>query len=184
MRRLPKYIPDGDVRKLEEAIDTQDYQLRLAVNLMLHSGLRVSEVAKLKFTDINTDTMHLFVRGGKGNKDRLMPYDEEAADLFEILRRKPDDGWYVILSPTGGHYSSRQIERWIKDLKNKAGITRDCTPHTLRHTFAVRYLKAGGNIRALQKLLGHSSLTTTQVYLDITGGDVDDDYRETMKKVK
>jgi integrase/recombinase XerD len=119
----------------------------------------------------------LMVRGGKGGKDRLIPVDHQTLDMIEYFIEDATSG-YIVLSERNDKMSTRQVERLVADYGKKAGIEQHVHPHMLRHSFAVHCLKAGMNLRTVQKMLGHSSLTTTQIYLDITGDDIKEDYNK------
>jgi integrase/recombinase XerD len=131
----------------------------------------------LKIENVDFGDGTLMVRGGKGGKDRLIPVDHQTLDMIEYFVEDATSG-YIILFERNDKMSTRQIERLVADYGKKAGIEQHVHPHMLRHSFAVHCLKAGMNLRTVQKMLGHSSLTTTQIYLDITGDDIKEDYNK------
>ncbi len=176
-RKLPKYLKDDEVRKLLNAPDREKTRDRLILRILYRCGLRVSELTSLKIEDIDFDEGMITVRGGKGDKDRVVPIDDDTLDLVQLYKGDADKG-ILILSQRGEELSSRQVERIVKKYADKAGIKKNVYPHMLRHSFAVHSLKSGMNLRSVQKMLGHSSLTTTQIYLDLTGEDVKEDYEE------
>ncbi len=176
-RKLPKYLKEDEVRKLLNAPDRQKTRDRLILRILYRCGLRVSELTSLKIEDIDFDEGMITVREGKGDKDRIVPIDNETLDLIQLYKGDAEEG-VLILSQRNEPLSTRQVERIVKKYADEAEINKNVYPHMLRHSFAVHSLKAGMNLRSVQKMLGHSSLTTTQIYLDLTGEDVKKDYEE------
>ena len=172
-KKLPKYLKTEELQKLLNAPPRERMRDRLILRLLAHCGLRVSELCNLDILDIDFNEEILMVRGGKGGKDRAVPIDVITLDLLDLYIG--DIKGKVIKSNKGGSLSQRQIQTLVKNYTKKAGLRNDVTPHTLRHSFAVHSLNSGRSIRTVQKILGHSSLTTTQIYLDITSADVKDD---------
>lgn len=176
-RKLPKYLKEEEVRKLLNAPDRQKIRDRLILRVLYRCGLRVSELTSLLIEDIDFDDGLITIRGGKGDKDRIVPIDDETLDLIQLYKGDAEEG-VLILSQRGNALSTRQVERLVKKYADEADIKKNVYPHMLRHSFAVHCLKSGMNLRSVQKMLGHSSLTTTQIYLDLTGEDVKKDYEE------
>jgi integrase/recombinase XerC/integrase/recombinase XerD len=140
----------------------RDYILML---IMARTGVRVSEVVKLRKQDVQENTV--IVRQGKGKKDRVIPLEKELSTILGLFsdRLTPSQKLFPI--------SERQVRNIVY---RYAPDGLEIHPHTFRHSFAVHCLKNGMNIRNLQKILGHTNLTTTQVYLDLTAADVQDDF--------
>ncbi len=176
-RKLPKYLRDDEVRKLLNAPPRKKTRDRLILRILYRCGLRVSELTDLKIQDIDFEEGMITIRSGKGDKDRVVPVDADTLDLIEFYKAGAEEG-ALILSERGDSLSTRQVERIVKKYAKKAGLKKNVYPHMLRHSFAVHCLKAGMNLRSVQKMLGHSSLTTTQIYLDLTGEDIKQDYEE------
>ncbi|MFW6037955.1 MAG: site-specific tyrosine recombinase/integron integrase [Candidatus Saliniplasma sp.] len=176
-RKLPKYLRDDEVRKLLNAPPRKKTRDRLILRVLYRCGLRVSELTNLKIQDIDFEEGMITIRSGKGDKDRVVPLDADTLDLIEFYKAGAEEGT-LILSERGDSLSTRQVERIVKKYAKKAGLKKNVYPHMLRHSFAVHCLKAGMNLRSVQKMLGHSSLTTTQIYLDLTGEDIKQDYEE------
>jgi len=176
-KKLPKYLKEGEVRKLLNAPERNKIRDRLILRILYRCGLRVSELTSLKIHDINFEEGMITVRGGKGDKDRIVPIDDDTLDLIQLYKGDADEG-VLILSQRGEALSTRQVERIVKKYAKKAGLKKNVYPHMLRHSFAVHSLKSGMNLRSVQKMLGHSSLTTTQIYLDLTGEDLKEDYEK------
>ena len=143
--------------------------------VMIEAGLRVSEVCDLRPRDLNMHSCKLQVRDGKGGKDRNLWVTHDLRDLIgEWLDRRPDSTW---LYPTrsGSRTSPRSVRRMVKNYATKAGIgwADELSPHTLRHSFATELLGRTGNIRLVQKALGHADLSTTMIYTHIVDADLE-----------
>ena len=174
-KKLPKYLKEREVRKLLNSPSREKLRDRLILRMLYRCGLRVSELTSLRIEDIEFEEGTLMVRCGKGGKDRLIPVDHQTMDMIEYFVEEETNG-FLILSERNQSLSTRQVERIVEQYGKIANIEQPIHPHMLRHSFAVHCLKSGMNLRTVQKMLGHSSLTTTQIYLDITGDDVKQDY--------
>lgn len=172
-KKLPEVLTKGEVRRLIDSSD--NLKSSLIISFLYSSGLRVSELVNLKVSDINLDEKTGWVRKGKGSKDRIFVFSSDIAEeLRDYLDVKGKDNIYVFSSKKP--LTTRNIQKIIQGVKNKAGINKKVTPHTLRHSFATHLLEQGTDIRTIQAILGHSSLSTTQVYTHISS--------EQIKKVK
>lgn len=149
---------------------------RAILETLFSTGLRVSEVANLKIEQINLKRDEFTVRG-KGDKPRVVFLSDEAKKwIKQYVDKRTDTSPYLFVShdrakkgrEESGPITPRSIERMVKRYARDAGITKRITPHTLRHTFATDMLMAGADIRAVQDLLGHASINTTQIYTHIT----------------
>ena len=174
-KKLPKYLKEREVRRLLNAPEREKLRDRLILRMLYRCGLRVSELTSLRIEDIEFEEGTLMVRHGKGGRDRLIPVDHQTMDMIEYFVDEETSG-YLILSERNEQLSTRQVERIVEQYGRLANIEQPIHPHMLRHSFAVHCLKSGMNLRTVQKMLGHSSLTTTQIYLDITGDDIKQDY--------
>jgi integrase/recombinase XerD len=147
---------------------------------MLNTGLRASEVLKVKTRDIDWSSGKLMVREGKGKKDRTLWVGEEDLSLLKLwMERKArlPKSELVFTSREGKLIIDRYLRTMVKHLAKKAGISKDVHPHTLRHTFATDLLRQTKNLRLVQKALGHAQITSTQVYTHI----VDEELEEALK---
>jgi len=167
---LPVFLTVDEVFNLINSID-QDGILPLRdlaiIELLYSSGLRVSEIAKIKILDIDRKEGLVKV-SGKGNKERIVPFGSKAGEaILKYLERrselKPKDD-YFFLNNRGTGITARSIERIVKKYGLLSGISKKISPHALRHTFATHLLGSGADLRSIQELLGHSSLSTTQKY--------------------
>jgi len=173
---LPKFLTVDDVFSLVEqprGIGFMQARDRAILELLYSSGLRVSEVAGLTIEDINTKEGLIKVKG-KGKKERILPVGSKAVDAIKsylvekmLLKRRNKA---VFLNNRGEKLSDRGIRRIVVKYAKQTGISGSIGPHTLRHTFASHLLQSGADLRVIQELLGHASLSTTQKYthLDIT----------------
>ena len=166
---LPKYITQSEISTMLDKAKKDRYRNYILLLTLSRTGVRVSELIKLQKKDIQEDT--IIIRQGKGKKDRVIPLERELGNILGLYtdRMKPKDR----LFPFSKKWGDRQVRNIVYKYAPK---DLDVSPHTIRHSFAVHCLKRGMNIRNLQKILGHSSLTTTQVYLDVTGSDVAENF--------
>jgi integrase/recombinase XerD len=140
----------------------------IVCSLLLDTGLGISEALSIRYKAVDLDNMFIRVTG-KGNKERLVPISLELRKrLFRWLQTCPKE--FIFGTRSGTTMTVRNFQRDLKAICTKLRITEvRCSPHTLRHTFSVSYLRAGGNLFYLSKILGHSSVTTTQRYLQSLG---------------
>lgn len=148
---------------------------RAVLEMLFSTGLRVSELSELKIKEINLKRGEFTVRG-KGSKHRLVFLSDNARDaVAEYLEKRMDTSPYLFVSHDRAKkqrdilpLSPRSIQRLVERYATAAGITKKITPHTLRHTFATDLLRNGADIRSVQSMLGHESITTTQIYTHVT----------------
>ena len=164
---------------MEHAIDLSKWEgqrNRAIIEVLFSCGLRVSELINLRFSDISVKNKFLRIVG-KGDKERLVPISDTALNeiqlwLFDrnLMKVKPGEDDYVFLNRRGAHLTRTMILIMIKNVAKDAGITKTVSPHTLRHSFATALLQGGANLRAIQEMLGHENIKTTQIYthIDIT----------------
>jgi site-specific recombinase XerD len=164
--RLPIVLSRSEVKSLLEAVANPKH--RAALTMAYSSGLRVGEVVRLRPEDLDTDRWLLFVRGAKGRKDRYSLLSRKA--VAAVRRFRPEAGGPAWLFPgarPGRHLSERTLQHVMRRARDKAGITKNATMHTLRHSFATHLLEAGTDLRFIQEILGHSSPKTTQIYTHV-----------------
>jgi len=169
-KRLPTFLTVDEVIKLVESPGSDNvYELRdrAILELLYSCGLRVSELVGINLSDLDLTSMNVKVLG-KGNKERIVPLGSKALSAIEIylklrLDLKPKDDCLFVNS-RGGRLTARSIDRIIKKYAVIAGIPKNISPHVLRHTFATHLLGGGADLRAIQEMLGHQCLSTTQRY--------------------
>ena len=174
-KSLPKVLTKDEIKLLFKA--THFGRNRLMLQFMYGSGSRVSEVVKLKIEDLNFKEKTAMIRGGKGNKDRMIILSKNwLKSLKKYLDKKKIKSEFVFSKKNGKTLSTDTVQRITKESAKKAGITKHVTPHSLRHSYATHLLEAGVNIRYIQSLLGHANLNTTQIYTSVAS--------EQLKKVE
>lgn len=173
-RKLPDVLDFEEIEAMINAIDysKQEGQRNKAILETLYScGLRVSELVNLKFSDIFFDEGFIRVIG-KGDKQRLVPVSEQVKKEINIylenlrskLEIKKGNEAFVFLNRRGAQLTRVMIFTIIKDLAEKIGLKKNVSPHTFRHSFATHLIEGGANLRAIQEMLGHESITTTEIY--------------------
>mgnify|MGYP002671779140 FL=1 len=176
---LPEVLSTEEIDRMEAAIDLSKWEgqrNKAIIELLFSCGLRVSELVNLKFNDIFERDKFLRIIG-KGDKERLVPISDSALHEIKLwlydrnlMKIKPGEQEYVFLNRRGAHLTRTMILIMIKRTAEEAGITKTVSPHTLRHSFATELLKGGADLRAIQEMLGHENIKTTQIYthIDIT----------------
>jgi integrase/recombinase XerD len=173
---LPEVLTTVEVDTLEDSIDRSKWEgqrNRAIIEVLFSCGLRVSELVNLKLTDLYLTEQYVRVFG-KGSKERLVPISPRAIRELELwfmdrnqMVIKPGEEDYVFLNRRGTHLTRVMILIMIKRQAEVAGIAKTISPHTLRHSFATALLEGGADLRAIQALLGHESIGTTEIYTHI-----------------
>ncbi len=169
-RSLPKALTKAEVKKLLGVISPLKKRDRLIVLLLYGTGLRVSELCNLKIKDVDLDRGIITVRGGKGAKDRIVPLSKPVIEeIREYLASRNDNSEYLLVEERR-EKKDRISPKTVWYILNKYGkrIGIKVTPHMLRHSFATHMLENGVDIRIIQEILGHSNLSTTQIYTKVT----------------
>ena len=143
------------------------------MSLMLHCGLRLSEVTNLRPGNINLTKGKLRVESGKGKKDRDLAIPDYLTDLLDTWRNIRPKSNYFFSTLKGKKLSGRYIQFMVKRYVLKAGIDKDVTPHTLRHSYATEYYKQTKDIETLRRILGHSDISTTTIYITLANIEVE-----------
>lgn len=173
-RKLPEVLTIDEIDNLIAAVDLskkEGLRNRAILETLYSCGLRVSELINLKFSDLFLDEGFIRVIG-KGNKQRLVPaspsvkneiftYKQEIRDFQDI---KQGNEAYVFLNRRGAKLTRVMIFTIIRELSDKINLSKTISPHTFRHSFATHLLEGGANLRAIQEMLGHESITTTEIY--------------------
>ena len=177
-RTLPKTLGRRELSRLREAVSQSEDPLAMPVStLMLDTGLRVSELCALDIDDIDKEDLSALVIGGKGEKDRTVLFTKSSVDVLEswepIRERRlfgagNSDLRAMFVSRRGRRINPRSIQKMMDRLADASDIPKSrLSPHTLRHTFATGLLERGADLVTIQRLMGHSSIATTRVYLEI-----------------
>lgn len=173
---LPEVLSTAEVDLLEQAIDLskwEGHRNRAIIEVLFSCGLRVSELINLKLSNLYVDEQFIRVMG-KGSKERLVPISPRALEELNYwfsmrneMSIKPGEEDYVFLNRRGHHLTRTMILIMIKRYAAEAGIKKIISPHTLRHSFATSLLEGGADLRAIQAMLGHESIGTTEIYTHI-----------------
>ena len=174
-KHLPVFLSVDEVFNLVDVKDSEKNPLRVRdraiLELLYSSGLRVSELAGTTLADLSMGEAIIRVRG-KGNKERIVPVGSKALsalgeylDIRETLKPASD---HIFLNSRGGGITTRSLARIIKKYGLVSGISKNVSPHVLRHSFATHLLAGGADLRAIQEMLGHASLSTTQRYTHLS----------------
>ncbi len=173
---LPEVLSTAEVDLLEQAIDLskwEGHRNRAIIEVLFSCGLRVSELTNLKLSNLYIEEQYIRVMG-KGSKERLVPISPRALDELSywfsdrnVMKIKPGEEDYVFLNRRGHHLTRTMILIMIKRYALDAGIKKTISPHTLRHSFATSLLEGGADLRAIQAMLGHESIGTTEIYTHI-----------------
>ncbi len=184
-KKLPEFLTIEEVDKLLNInpVKIYDYRNIAMLETLYATGVRVSELCNIKLSDINYDECIIKIFG-KGKKERIVPINESAYDALTnyinnyrsfLLKSKTSE--YVFINNFGNPISRVGFFKILKKLCNDAGIQKDVSPHTLRHSFATHLLNNGANLRVIQQLLGHSNITTTQIYSHLSNESLKMDYK-------
>lgn len=173
---LPEVLSTAEVDLLEQAIDLskwEGHRNRAIIEVLFSCGLRVSELTNLKLSNLYIEEQYIRVMG-KGSKERLVPISPRALDELNywfadrnVMKINPGEEDYVFLNRRGQHLTRTMILIMIKRYAVEAGIKKTISPHTLRHSFATSLLEGGADLRAIQAMLGHESIGTTEIYTHI-----------------
>lgn len=185
-KTLPKVLTEEEIDKLLNinVKDRYDYRNKAMLELMYSSGLRVSELINLKINNVDLD-MNLIRIYGKGSKERIIPLGEYACIALEqylIYHRnsflKNKNSEYLFLSSRGDKMTRQAFFKTLKKIAKDREIKTEFSPHTLRHSFATHLLKHGADLRSIQELLGHSDISSTQIYTHVTNEKLKENYME------
>ena len=170
-RRLPVFLRPAEAKALLLAAHTP--RDRLIILLGLNTGLRVSEIVRLRVEDVDLDGGELLVRAGKGDKDRIVPIPSHVLRELEAwIGLRARGPMFERLSKRGRpgkseYLSTRTVELMILAAAERAGVHKHVTPHKMRHTYATELLRRGADIREIQELLGHTRLSTPELYTHV-----------------
>lgn len=172
-KKIPEVLTIEEIRKL--IYTTNNMKHKLIIKLLYGCGLRVSELVNLRRQDFNFQEGLIHIRLSKGRKDRFVKIPDSIKDELESYSKLNSEETFFP-SARGGKLTTATIQKIIKNSAKKAGMRKNVHPHTLRHTFATHLLENGIDLRIIQKLLGHSDIKTTQIYLSVSN--------RTIKSVK
>ena len=192
-KRLPVFLEETEIDSLLDLPDATPLGLRdqAVLEMLYATGCRVSELAGLQLDNVDLSGLFVLLHG-KGNKDRIVPightckeaflryYAQSRAPLMEKYR--VDEHQYVFVNNRGGALTDRSVRRILDKYVQKLALQKNVSPHTIRHTFATHLLEHGADLRAVQELLGHASLSTTQIYTHITNERINKVYQKNFPR--
>lgn len=175
---LPDVLSDEDITRIQATFDLSfpdQYRNNVIVEVLYGCGLRVSELVNLKMSNIYLDEQMLQVIG-KGNKERWVPINPHALEMLETYIHnvrvhyniKPGEEKYVFINRLGRHLSRNYVFMFLQQAVKDAGVNKHVSPHSLRHSFATELVENGADLRAVQEMLGHESISTTEIYTHLT----------------
>jgi len=165
-KSLPIVLSRDEIRKILESPKNAKHKLLLS--LAYGSGLRVSEVVALKVQDLDFEELTVLLKQAKGQKDRISVMPQGLINDLKNLVAGKEKGDFVFASERGGKLTTRTAQKVFGNALRKAGIKKDATFHSLRHSFATHLLENGVDVRYVQELLGHQNIRTTQIYTQVT----------------
>ena len=184
-KKLPNYLTIEEIDKLLDIKLTKpiDYRNKAMLEVLFATGMRISELINLTLNQIDYDECVIRVFG-KGKKMRIIPFGNSAIEYLKlyineyrtfILKTKSSE--YVFINKNGTKMSRQGFFKILKKIVNEAGIKKDVSPHTLRHSFATYLLNNGADLRVIQELLGHENLVTTEIYSHLSNKKIEEDYQ-------
>ncbi|MDP4181594.1 MAG: site-specific tyrosine recombinase XerD [Bacillota bacterium] len=186
-KKLPQILSTHEVELLldqPKCVDLKGFRDKAMLELLYATGIRVSELINLNLTEVNMEVG--FIKCNKGTRERMIPVGSMALSaLFEYLNKsrnlliqKPDEK-ALFVNINGRRLTRQGFWKIIKQYKNQAKISKDITPHTLRHSFAAHLLENGADLRSIQEMLGHSDISSTQVYAQLAKNKIKEVYKKT-----
>lgn len=177
-QHLPDVLTDEDITKIQSTFDLSlpdQFRNNVIVEVLYGCGLRVSELVNLKMSNIYADEQMLQVIG-KGDKQRWVPINHRALEMLDMYIHnvrshaniKPGEEKYVFINRLGTHLSRNYVFMFLQQAVDNAGLKKHVSPHSLRHSFATELVEHGADLRAVQEMLGHESISTTEIYTHLT----------------
>jgi len=186
-KKLPQILSPEEVELLLEqpqCVDLKGYRDKAMLELLYATGIRVSELIQLDLQDVNLDMA--YIRCNKGTRERMIPIGTMAINALKeyLSKSRPllvqnDEEKALFVNINGSRLTRQGFWKIIKQYKNKAKINKDITPHTLRHSFAAHLLENGADLRSIQEMLGHSDISSTQIYAQIAKNRIKEIYKKT-----
>ena len=196
-KRLPNIIDNDEINMMLSVIDINKPLVErnyLIIDLLYSLGLRVSELCNLKINDIDFSNKSLMVKSGKGSKDRYLVLHDALLDELKnyitgsrnrlLAGTLEEDNRHLLINYKGTTLTPRGVRKILNTIMDKTGETFKITPHMLRHSCATVLLNGGMDLRSVQEILGHSMLSTTQIYTDVAIDDIKDKYRNAHPRAR
>ncbi|NQZ77684.1 MAG: tyrosine-type recombinase/integrase [Ekhidna sp.] len=170
--KLPEVLSADEVAKI--LLNTNNLKHKAMLTTLYSAGLRIGEMLSLKLGDIDSDHMRIWVREGKGCKDRLTTLSPHLLALLRVYYQSYKPAVYLFEGPDAKPYSASSVRKVLTRAAKEAGIVKRVKPHTLRHSFATHLLEQGTNLRYIQSMLGHTSAKTTEIYTHVSSKTLDE----------
>ena len=184
-KKLPNFLSYEDLQKILDSITDKDIlslRNKMIIELLYATGIRVSELINIKISDIDFNNKTIKVMG-KGKKERIVFFGDYALDAINTyLKNNPYNNEYLVLNNKGKKITVRGVELIIEKISKMACINNNAHPHTFRHTFATHMLNNGCPLKSVQEYLGHSSLSSTEVYTHITNDYIKEEYLKNIPR--
>jgi integrase/recombinase XerD len=168
--KLPQILSEEEIIQIIQKIENSKH--RTMIMMGYAAGLRVSEIIRIKIGDIDSKRMTIHIRGAKGKKDRIVPLSKKLLKELREYYKKYHPAEYLFEGQFGGAYSVRSAQSILQEAKQKAGIHKKGSIHSLRHSYATHLMEAGTDIRIIQALLGHNSIRTTMLYTHVSRKEI------------
>lgn len=195
-KKLPNFLAEADIEVILHFDENENYKKTiytsrdlLIIEMLYNTGCRATELVNIKLKDINTEEKSIRVLG-KGSKERIVYYGEYAEDTLKKYRKDRDiilngrQSEYLFVSSESESITTRRVAQIIEKVIKLTALKHNVTPHTLRHSFATHLLNHGADLRSVQELLGHSSLSTTQIYTHVSNERLRQVYLKTHPRNK
>lgn len=175
-KKLPKFVPYHELEQILNVFDTNvslDYRNSLILELLYSTGIRVGELVNIKIKDIEFNKKEIRIIG-KGNKERIVLFGSRCSKLLEqylntfYKEYNSKNSDYLLLGVRGNKINDREVRKVVDEAVKRAGVKLNVSPHVLRHTFATHMLNEGADLKSVQQLLGHESLSTTTIYTHVS----------------
>jgi integrase/recombinase XerD len=184
-KTLPNYLTEEEINKILDIklFKPYDYRNKAMLELLYATGMRISELTNLKLSQVDFDEDQVRIMG-KGKKERIVPLNDISVYYLKdyinnyrnyLLKTKTSD--YIFINTFGEKISRQGFFKILKKICKENGITKQCSPHTIRHSFATHLLNNGADLRVIQELLGHENLVTTEIYAHLENKKIKDDYQ-------
>ena len=183
-RHLPQLLTDEELRRFYTTIDrTGNTQHQIMLRLLFFAGIRVSELTNIEITDVDLVSSKIFIREGKGDKDRVVLFPDTFSLTLKTYLHSVPDNRYLFESQRKGRFSSRQIQRIVQDYAAAAEMTKHVHPHLMRHQLLTWLTSNGMTDAQIQVISGHSSKQSLEIYQHLSVKDTAPGYQEAMKKL-
>lgn len=191
-KKLPQYLTEEEINTLLDINlnNDFDYRNKAMLELLYATGIRVSELINLKFNNIDLENNFIRIMG-KGSKERISPFNDIAKNYLILYLNehrnnllKHNDSEYLFINNHGNQITRQGFFKNLKQIAQNQGLKKDISPHTLRHSYATHLLAKGADLRIIQELLGHSDISTTEIYTHLLNEQIKNEYQKHPRATK